>query len=263
MNADLPPEIIAKKRARRAPSEYLLPDKSKSSLKDDEFGSLYASRWAPSIQDYVAWYFSYKPILHSVSWMGVPTRKFVTDLWIYQELLHERKPEIIVEIGSLFGGTTLYLAHLCDLMDNGRVISVDLTRQVYQVSHPRITEITGTSGDPEIIAEVQSLCRNKTTMVIHDGSHIYEQVLNDLTQFAPLVSRGQYLIVEDGVVDIFKNVTGTLGRTYHENFPSGGPLKALDAFLRQFPEQFEIDDTRERFLITAAPRGYLLRTSLG
>src|SRR5688500_14595071 len=33
-------------------------------------------------------------------WLGVPTRKCPLDLWIYQEILHEVRPDIIVETGT-------------------------------------------------------------------------------------------------------------------------------------------------------------------
>jgi len=244
MSVDLPPEVIAKKRARRPPARYLLPDRSNSRMKPDEYGTIYASRWSASIKDYVAWYFAYKPVLHSVTWMGVPTRKFVTDLWIYQEILYERRPEIIIELGSLFGGTTLYLAHICELMNFGQVVSIDVSRQVYQVSHPRIIEVNGSTTSPDVLQTVRGLCQDKKVMVIHDGAHGYEQVSKDLENWAPLVSSGQYLIVEDGVVDIFENVPDTIGSTYQSNYPSGGPLKALTEYLQRFPNQFEIDETR-------------------
>jgi len=191
--------------------------------------------------------------------MGVPTRKFVSDLWIYQELVHERRPDIIIEIGSLFGGTTLFLAHLLDLVGHGKVISIDRSRQVFEISHPRVVEITGDSENPETIEAVRTICGSQTVMVIHDGSHNYEQVVVDLNLYAPIVTRGQYLVIEDGVVDLFENEPETIGATYAQNFPSGGPLKAVATFLQAFPDEFEIDESRERFLVTASPRGYLLK----
>lgn len=50
------------------------------------------------------------------SWMGSRALKNPFDSWIYQEILHEVKPEIVVEIGSNEGGSTLLLAQLLDLM---------------------------------------------------------------------------------------------------------------------------------------------------
>ena len=41
-------------------------------------------------------------------WLGVRTDKCPLDLWIYQELLHELRPDLIVETGTAFGGSALY-----------------------------------------------------------------------------------------------------------------------------------------------------------
>lgn len=96
-------------------------------------------------------------------------------------------------------------------------------------------------------------------MVIHDGDHHFEQVLRDLNVYGELVTVGQYLIVEDGVVDIFGNLEHSVGTKWGRTYSKGGPLKAVGQFLAQTPSQFTVDDTKERFLITASPQGYLLR----
>lgn len=37
-------------------------------------------------------------------WLGVPTLKCPFDLWIYQEIIHEFKPDLVVETGTARGG---------------------------------------------------------------------------------------------------------------------------------------------------------------
>ena len=56
-------------------------------------------------------------------WLGTPLLKCPLDLWIYQELLHEIRPHLIVETGTRYGGSAAYLASLCDLLDHGRASS--------------------------------------------------------------------------------------------------------------------------------------------
>jgi cephalosporin hydroxylase len=193
--------------------------------------------------------------------MGIPTRKFVNDLWMYQEIVHERRPDFIVEIGSWYGGATLFLAHLLDNLGSGQVVSVDISRHDYQIRHPRVIEVTANSNDLSTFEKVREICHGGTVMVIHDGAHGCDDVLRDLTLYGPLVSPGQYLIVEDGVIDLFENVPRTIGAKFHTKYPLGGPLRAIATFLETPPRVFEIDETRERFLMTASPRGYLLKTS--
>jgi len=77
--------------------------------------------------------------------MGIPIWKNVLDLHIYQEIIFEQSPDVIVEIGSAHGGSTLYFANLCDILDKGAVVSIDLSRDNYTVKHDRIIELTGNS----------------------------------------------------------------------------------------------------------------------
>lgn len=184
-------------------------------------------------------------------WMGVPAWKNPLDAWIYQEIIHEVRPDVIVEVGSALGGATLYLAHLLDLLGEGTVVSVDIDHSRFQARHERIVTVTGHSSSPAVLGRVGELCRNRRVLVIHDADHRKPQVLADLRAYAPLVSVGSYLIVEDGVVDLFRphNVLGV---------PYVGPLGATEEFLEGAPE-FEVDGHRERYLLTYNPRGFLRR----
>ena len=44
-------------------------------------------------------------------WMGTPVMKVPLDLWIYQEILYELKPAVIVEAGTNRGGSALFSGH--------------------------------------------------------------------------------------------------------------------------------------------------------
>jgi cephalosporin hydroxylase len=49
-------------------------------------------------------------------WLGTDVLKCPLDLWIYQELLHEIRPDWIIETGTAFGGSASYFASLCDVL---------------------------------------------------------------------------------------------------------------------------------------------------
>ena len=184
-------------------------------------------------------------------WMGVPAQKNPMDSWIYQEILHEVQPDVVIEIGSAAGGSTLYFAHLLDLIGHGKVISVDVDRSRFDVSHDRIVALTGRSDDPEILQRLARECAGKRVVVVHDGDHTRDQVLIDLNNYAKFVSPGGYLIVEDGIVDLFRP-TSKLGQR------KPGPMRAIEEFLKANPN-FEVDKSRERYLLTYNPRGFLRR----
>lgn len=180
-------------------------------------------------------------------WMGVPVAKLPLDLWVYQEILHETRPELIVETGSYQGGSALYLAHLCDLLGCGQVISVDVTDRP-RPAHPRVTFATGNSTGPQAVEWANSHAAGKRTMVILDSDHEKTHVLAELDLYSPLVTPGQYLIVED---------TNVNGHPVHPGH-GPGPWEALEEWLPTHTE-FRPDPAREKYLVSFNPGGYLRR----
>ncbi len=178
-------------------------------------------------------------------WMGVRALKNPLDIWIYQEILHEVRPTAVVELGSALGGGTLFLCHMLDLLEiDAPVIAVDLSHAEFAAKHKRITTVTGDTRDPDVIERVRELCGDRRVLLIHDGSHEAPVVLDDLRNYSPVIAPGSYLIVEDGVTDTLGGVPG--------------PLVAIEQFLRESPA-FEVDEARERFLLTYNPKGFLRR----
>ena len=185
--------------------------------------------------------------------MGVSALRNPLDAWVYQEIIGEVRPEAIVELGNAWGGGTLFLCHMLDLIGSeGIVAAVDHSHEAFVAEHERIKKITGDTRDARVIDEVTGLCDQRRTMVIHDASHDAEVVLEDLGNYSPLVSPGSYLIVEDGIGELIPARSG--GRK------TPGPLTAADEFLAEHPE-FERDEGRERFVATYNPGGFLRRTS--
>ena len=52
-------------------------------------------------------------------WLGRRLLKCPLDLWIYQELFDEIRPDVVVECGTAGGGSAWYFAGLFDLIGNG------------------------------------------------------------------------------------------------------------------------------------------------
>jgi cephalosporin hydroxylase len=183
------------------------------------------------------------------SWLGTPIWKSPLDLWIYQEILHETKPDVIVETGTYRGGSAFYLASLCDLLGRGRVITIDTESRPDRPPHPRITYLHGSSIDPVIVQNVRaSIMPEQRVMVVLDSDHTRAHVLAELRIHSPLVTRDCYLIVED------TNING------HPAWPEfgPGPFEAVEEFLCE-TTAFMRDRERERFMLTFNPGGYLRR----
>lgn len=184
-------------------------------------------------------------------YLGIQTLKYPTDLWIYQEIISETVPDVIVETGTWHGGSALFLATVCDAVGHGRVITIDTDPGDPLPEHPRISYLRGSSVGPEILATVEQETRDaRGVMVILDADHSRAHVLKELAAYADLVTVGHYLIVED------TNVNGHPVLADH----GPGPGEAVEEFLRR-DSRYAVDRSRERLLITANPGGFLRRDS--
>ena len=118
-------------------------------------------------------------IMDGSTYHGIPTLKNPLDFWIYQEILWETRPDIIIEIGNYHGVSALALAHACDSLGSGKIVGVDTTHDNIDPrvrAHPRITLITGDAND--VRSGVERLVgRNQSVMVIEDSAHTYEHTL--------------------------------------------------------------------------------------
>lgn len=182
-------------------------------------------------------------------WLGSRVLKNPFDLWSYQEVVWETRPDVIVETGTHDGGSTLFFASLLDLVGGGRVLSVDFDPKPGLPEHPRIEYRRDSSLSEGTLAWVAKACTGGArVMVVLDSDHSRDHVLAELRAYAGFVTPGCYLVVEDG------NVGGH--PVYREHGP--GPTEALAAFLAE-DSRFEPDPRRERFLMTFNPGGWLRR----
>ena len=195
-----------------------------------------------------SFYRSYEQTWETTEWLGVRAKKCPLDLWIYQEIVFEQRPDLIIETGTAFGGGALFLASLCDLVGHGEVITIDVADEV-RPAHPRVTYLHGSSTSPEILEQVTERASGTSSrLVLLDSDHRKDHVLRELELYAPLIQAGGYVIVED------TNVNG-----HPVAFRFGpGPMEAVREFLAR-GEPFEVDRSREKYMLTFNPGGYLRR----
>jgi cephalosporin hydroxylase len=182
-------------------------------------------------------------------WLGARVLKCPLDLWVYQEILHRKRPDVVVECGTFSGGSALFLASMCELMGSGRVITIDNLELPGRPTHKLITYVIGSTIDPAVVAEVrQSIGGAETVMVVLDSAHVRNHVLQELRFWAPLVTEDHFLIVED---------TNINGNPVEPGW-GAGPREAVDAFLAE-SDQFVVETDCEKFFLTFSPGGYLRR----
>lgn len=221
----------------------------------DSFISLY---WNNGIQQAGTWLNTY--------WLGVQVQKFPTDLWNYQELIYELRPDLIVETGTLFGGSALFLACACDMVGHGKVMTIDnadlediyrnnpaprpaFLGRVGRPEHERITYLCGSSTAAEIVDQVKcSVGPEDVVMAILDSDHKKDHVLEEMRIYGDLVTKGSYMVVEDTIIN---------NPVLPEYGP--GPMEAVQEFLEENAD-FMIDNDKEKFYLTSNPNGYLKKT---
>lgn len=186
------------------------------------------------------------------NWCGIPILKNPLDLWIFQELLWDLQPTLILETGTAYGGSALFLANMLDRRGGqSRVVSIDIEPHETLPRHPRVLYLRGSSTDPAIVAQVEAIAKgHDRVMVILDSDHSQAHVARELDTYARFVTPGQFLVVED---------TNINGRPVQRDWMGGpGPWLAVEAWLPQHPE-FSPDALAERMMMTFYPGGWLRR----
>jgi len=165
---------------------------------------------------------------HHVTYRGVKAIRCPFDYLLYQMILCDVLPDLVIEIGTNQGGGALYLADLMNNLDHGLIHTIDLASAPHPLAadHPRIRYFSG-GWQQYDLGEAREFSR---ILVIEDGAHTFEETLGAMNKFAPLVSSGSYLIVEDGIIDELG-----MKEEYH-----GGPLLAIREFLESNSE-FRVD----------------------
>lgn len=161
---------------------------------------------------------------HNVTYRGVKAIRCPFDYLMYQMIISEVKPDLVIEIGTRIGGGAYYIADLLENIGNGIVHTVDIVDEVDSIvkSHPRIKFFT----EGWVNYDIELAKKFNTILIIEDASHMYQDTLGVLNKFHSIVSKDSYLIVEDGII----NELG-LEKKY-----DGGPLRAIREFLPKHPE---------------------------
>ncbi len=196
------------------------------------------------------------PIWDSMWFQNVRIIKNPLDLWMLQQIAYEIRPDYVIETGTWYGGSALYWAHTLNGMglENSRVLTVDIQDLTGQgaSANPlwkKYVEFSlGSSTDPAIVAKFAQRVKNARTIINLDSDHSMRHVLNELRAYAPMVSPGSYIAVEDTHLDGVP--------THPEQGP--GPMAAVLQFLSE-NHDFEQDFSREAMVMTSYPGGWLRR----
>jgi cephalosporin hydroxylase len=141
------------------------------------------------------------------------------DLDRYRRVIEATRPEVLVECGTWQGGSAVWFA------DQGlEVVTVDIEDHVLPGNRAlgtgRVTWLLGSSADPAIAATVAAAVAGRRTMVVLDSDHSAHHVTREIDLYAPLVTPGCYLVIEDGIV-----------RWMNDGVSVGSPLDSIEQLL--------------------------------
>jgi cephalosporin hydroxylase len=165
---------------------------------------------------------------------GIPTWKDPFDLAIYPVLFWRARPAAIIEVGSNKGGSALWMA---DVTRN-----LGIACQIHSIDIEPVTGVTaenvtfhrgdarnlGAAFGPDFLNALP-----RPLLVIEDSSHDADTTYAVLTYFDAWLRPGEYIVIEDGILT-------DMG--YAAAF-GGGPLAAIERFLRSHGARYEIDRT--------------------
>jgi cephalosporin hydroxylase len=237
-------------------------EKIKKIIDDKYLGGVYKKYWdtksnediAKIINDFHQLYY-YTNVQFDTTWGDYRIMKCPFDAWNIQEIINERKPDVIIETGTMEGGSALFMANILDLVHNGKVITIDIMNLINKPPHPRITYLVGSTLDLGIVDRVKELIEpGNSVMVILDSNHTGNHVTKELKIYSPLVTLGQYLVVEDSNINghpvLYAKESKKVG---------GGPYEATQKFLKK-NDAFIVDKQRNyKFTFSFHPEGYLKR----
>ena len=176
---------------------------------------------------------------YTFTWLGRPIIQLPEDMFRMQEVIFRVRPDVIIETGVAHGGSLVYYAGLCKLLEKGRVIGIDVeiraaNRKAIE-SHfvfPLISLIEGDSVAPDTVRHVENLLKpGESVMVVLDSAHAKHHVRAELDAYHGFVSPGSYIVATDGIMKDLWDVP----RGAHE-WTWNNPAAAALEFAQAHPE---------------------------
>lgn len=173
-------------------------------------------------------------------WLGEKMATPPVDLWIYQEILHEMAPGLIIATTE----NARYLAAICQLTGTGHVLWIGGEPRPREGVPVRLRRLAEPPLSAAAVTEAQDLAAGEASVLVVLGSNPDgDAVLEQLRRYGPLVTAGSYMIIED---------------THLVGPATAGRAAAVEAFLHDDPS-FAVDRSREKFYLSANQHGYLRR----
>jgi len=200
---------------------------------------------------------------YQFNWLGIPLIQMPADLIMFQEIVWETQPDLIIETGVARGGSLVFWASIQKICGiDGLVLGIDIDIRDHAKNaikdsrfNSNIKLIEGSSTDSSVLSQVKEIsAKYKKVMLVLDSNHTHEHVLEELKSYGDLVSPGCYLIVLDTVID---DLEIDPRRPWG---PGKSPKSAVIEYMKDNGKNFKLDKSLEaRAVLTNAPSGYWQR----
>lgn len=201
---------------------------------------------------------------YQFEWLGVPIIQMPSDLVVFQQIVFETKPDLIIETGVARGGSAIFWASMQELCGiDGRVIGVDIDVRMHALNaiaeskySSKIELIVGSSTNQEVVTSIkQTASKYEKVMVVLDSNHTHDHVFEELCSYAEMVSPGCSLLVLDTVIDDLES--------YPERSwgPGASPKSAVIKYMEIHGGKFiHMKKYEEISKTSVAPYGFWMRT---
>jgi cephalosporin hydroxylase len=198
------------------------------------------------------------------NWMGLPIIQMPEDIMKVQEVIFETKPDVIIETGVAWGGSLLFYASVLKSIGKGRVIGIDITipehnrdRILSSNGGELVTLIESPSTSKELFEEVKaSIPSGANVLLILDSHHTEDHVFEELRLWEPLVTKGNYILVCDTIVE-FIDAPQDRVRPWGKG---NNPFTAMEKFLKINNRFTNSNEYNQKSFNSFHPFGFLKAT---
>ena len=196
------------------------------------------------------------------SWFGEPILQTPDDIITQQELIFKTRPEVIIETGVCWGGSTLLYNSLSKELPIKKIIGIDifipsnLKKRLEKKCGKKLLLINGDSTDKKIVDRIKKITRKFKKFYIHlDSNHSFEHVYKELKIYSKFLKKDNYIIASDTIVN---EIPKQLHRPREWN-RKNNPFTALKVFLKENKNLFKIDnEIYSKLLLSNQKKGYLI-----
>lgn len=205
---------------------------------------------------------------HGLTFLGERIFQIPTDIYLYQKLIWEIQPTLIIETGVARGGSILAIAAFRFLaqqsgkfrisnsdVNDWLVIGIDkndMTTERKMISewsfgdHVRLVE--GSSTDELVVDQVKNLSRgHESSLIFLDSDHSETHVARELKVYSKFVSVGSYLVVFDSGIGRLSDETHAIRpRGWNKSSHAG---VAVRKFIENQNQNSGLAEPSQRFVV--------------